>query len=514
MRKIREVLRLRFAQGLSQESIVRSCVLSKGAVHGYLQRAAAANVTWEMAESMSDGELEALLFAGHSKARGGARAAIDFAWIQRELPKAGVTRERLWMEYQAAAKERSEQAYQYSQFCVQYAAWSQQRDVSMRQVHRAGEKAFIDYSGVRPHVVDAQTGESTPVELFVMVLGASNYTFVEATATQRLDDFTGSIVRGMEYFGASPAILVPDQLRSAVSGPDRYDPDINPALLELAQHYQCAVVPARPRRPKDKAKVEGAVLLAQRWILACLRNRTFFSLAELNEAIAELLEQLNARPFQKLEGTRRSAFESIDLPAMKPLPERRYERAHFRQAKVHIDYHVAFEDRFYSVPCALVGQPVEVRATAGVVEIFHGGERVASHMRSYARKGTAVTVEEHRPKNHRDYGKWPPERMIAWGASMGPNVARVVEHLLARYRNPEMGYRPFLALTRDAKKFGTERFDAACGRALAISGTWGPTRRTIYSILERGLEGAELPKDEPEPLLPLHDNIRGPEYFH
>jgi transposase len=380
----------------------------------------------------------------------------------------------------------------------------------MRQVHRAGEKAFVDYSGKKPHIVDRDTGELVAIDLFVMVLGASNYTYAEATRTQRLGDFVSSNIRAFEYFGCVPEIVVPDQLRSAVSGPHRYDPDINPTYLEMAQHYGVAIIPARPRKPKDKAKVEVGVQVAQRWILACLRNRTFFSLDELNAAIAELLERLNARPFQKLDGCRQSAFESIDRPAMKPLPQARYELAEWKDATVNIDYHVDCDGRLYSVPHALLGAQVEVRATTTTVEILHGGERVATHRRSYGPRGTPVTIEAHRPKSHRDYGAWPPSRVVSWAASIGPSVASVVERILADKPHPEQGYRSCMALIRTAKQYGHERTDAACRRALQIG---APTRKSVEAILKRGLDRAPVDDGDAAPRIVVHENVRGGEYF-
>jgi transposase len=346
-----------------------------------------------------------------------------------------------------------------------------------------------------------------------MVLGASNYTFAEATLTQSLPDFLASHVRAFEYFDALPQVLVPDQLRSAVAGPDRYEPGINAAYLEMAEHYGVAVIPARPRKPRDKAKVEVGVLVAQRWILACLRDRTFFSIDELNAAIAELLERLNTRPFQKLEGSRRTAFESIDRPAMRALPPTRYERADWKKAKVNVDYHVAFDDRFYSVPHALVGARVEVRATSTTIEILHGNVRVASHRRSYAPKGTSVTVDEHRPKSHRDYGAWPPERMTSWAGSFGPSVARVAAMILARYPRPEMGYRAVFGLVRCAEKHGAARTEAACARALLAGGAMGPTRKHVEAILKHGIERAFVAPPVPDAVPVSHDNVRGGDYF-
>ncbi|RYZ67902.1 MAG: IS21 family transposase [Proteobacteria bacterium] len=516
MRKVREVLRLHFEAGCTQREIRASTGLSKGSVSEYLKRAREAGLAWETARAMGDAEVEAALFRDVGRNEPLGRSPIDFAWVHTELSKTGVTLQLLVSEYQeaAVARQNGTRPYQYSQFCDLYTAWRKTLSYSMRQVHRAGERLFVDYSGKRPSVVDAATGELVPVELFVAVLGASNYTYAEATRSQQKADFVASTIRALEYFGGVPEIVVPDQLRSAVSGPDRYDPELNPTYLELAQHYGFAVVPARPRKPRDKAKVEGGVLVAQRWILACLRHRTFFSLDALNEAIAELLEKLNARPFQKLEGCRSSAFVELDKPALKPLPGRRYERAEWKKGKVHIDYHVDFEGRFYSVPCALVGAHVEVRATTSMVEILFRGARVASHVRSYGRLGTQVTSDAHRPKKHSDYGDWPPERMLAWAGSIGPSVRLVVEKIFARYPRPELGYRPFLALTRDAKTFGPERLDAACARGLALAGSYGPTRKTIHAILVRNLDSAPLPDAEiPDGPRPLHDNIRGPDYF-
>jgi len=515
MRKIREVLRLKFEQHRGHRQIAASCGIGVATVSEYLKRARDRDVDWGAAAQLSDAELESRLYA---KAQHGGlveRATVDFVWVHRELRRTGVTLQLLWAEYFEAAQRQtaSKQAYQYSQFCARYVEWRSKLDLVMRQVHRAGEKAFIDYSGKKPTIVDAETGQEHQVELFVMVLGASNYTFAEATRSQRLGDFIGSITRGLEFFGGVPEVLVPDQLRSAVSGPDRYDPDINATLLELARHYDTAIIPARPRKPRDKAKVETAVLIVQRWVLARLRHRRFFSLEELNVAIAELVTDLNGRAFRKLEGNRRGAFEAIDRSALKPLPAMRFVPFQWAKARVHIDYHVSFEDRFYSVPYTLVGERVEVRATALTVEIFHGGQRVFSHRRSHGPKGAMVTCEHHRPVAHRDYGKWPPERLVAWANTLGPNVARIAELTLSRYPRPEMGYRPVLGIIRSGERHGAVRFDAACARALAVSGSSVPRRKFIEALLKKRLESAPLPITETVCPLGHHDNVRGGAYY-
>jgi transposase len=434
--------------------------------------------------------------------------------VHGELHRHGVTLQLLWSEYLdgVAARGDGTKPYQYSQFCELYAAWRARLRPSMRIVHRAGEKAFIDYSGKRARLWDRETGLVREVELFVMVLGASSCTYAEATLTQSLPDFVGSTIRGFEFFDGVPEILVPDQLRSAVRGPDRYEPDINATYLEMAQHYGVAVIPARPRKPKDKAKVEVGVQVVQRWILARLRNRKFFELAELNQAIGELLDELNARPFQKLEGSRQSAFEALDKPALKPLPALRYELAERKTRRVNIDYHVEYDGRYYSVPYDRVHAEVEVRATATLVEILQAGERIASHPRSYDRRGSMTTEPIHRPANHR-HQIWPPERLIGWAASFGPSVARVVELTLGRYVNPEQAYRACLGLMRTAQHYGGARMNAACERALSIGIVGGPRRKYIEAILKRGLDRETTPAAATRTSPITHENVRGGDYY-
>jgi transposase len=513
MRKIREVLRLHSDLGCTHRQIASACHMSPSTVGAYIERAAEAGLTWAEAESLTEAQVEGRLFTYVGRSEPKARAAIDFDWLHSELPRTGVTLQLLWSEYQLAAKEAQLAPYQYSQFCELYASWRNQRRLSMRQTHRPGEKLFIDYSGKKPCFIDADTGEVHEVELFVAVLGASNYTFAEVTLSQTIPDFTASTVRAFEYFGAAPTILVPDQLRSAVARPDRYDPDINQTFHELAQHYGVVILPAPPRKPKGKAKVDAGVLIAQRWILARLRHRRFFSLAELNNAIATLVEELNERHFQKLPGNRRQAFETLDLPAMKALPPLRFEVAERKTTRANIDYHIEFDGRYYSVPYQLRQQLIDVRATASIVECRHRGVRVTSHHRSYARKGTAVTLSEHRPRSHEDYGNWPPERMLGWGAKFGPHVEEVVRRTLDSYPHPEMGYRPVLGILRCAEKHGAVRMEAACHRALAAAGRSVPHRRHIDAILKRGLDRS-VPSSPPvTPRSATHEFVRGASYF-
>ena len=512
MRKVREVLRLKHVLKLAERQIERSVGISHGTVGAYLKRAEEAELSWEEAEKLSDREVEARLFQQVGRNEPVTRAPIDFGWVHRELHRACVTLELLWTEYMQAVAEggSGRKPYQYSQFCELYREYKKKLSPVMRQTHIAGKHTFIDFSGKKPRLFNGETGEWTEVELFVMVLGASSYTYAEAVRTQTLPDFVGATVRGLEYFGGVTEILVPDQLRSAVSKPDRIEPEINATYAEMAQHYGTAVVPARPRKPKDKAKVEGGVLIAQRWILACLRNRRFFSLEALNAAIWELLEKLNTRPFQKLEGCRRSAFEKLDRPAMRPLPAQRYETGEWKLGVgVNIDYHLTYDDRHYSVPCELINAKVDVRATATVIEVWRDRQRVTSHERSYGAKGTAVTKPEHRPPSHRAWGEWPPERLVGWATTKGAKTGEVATAILERGPHPESGRRACLGLMRMGTKYGDERLEAACARALAIG---NPKLRSVEAILKSGLEKVALAEEvESKPV--VHENIRGGEYF-
>jgi transposase len=513
MRKVREILRLHHECQLTQRQVSASTGVSKGTVSDYLRRAHEAGLTWEQARELDDAAVETRLFRLVGRSEPPRRVPIDFAWVHRELRRTGVTLQQLWIEYREAAgvgPVTGATPYSYSQFCDLYATFRGKVDVTMRQVHLAGEKVFIDYSGKKPCIWDRVTGEAIEVELFVAVLGASNYTFAEVTRSQTLADFCASTVRAFEFFGCTPKIAVPDQLRSAVSGPDRYDPEINPTYAELSEHYDLAIIPARAGEPRDKAKVETGVLIAQRWIIACLRNRTFFSLEDLNAAIEQLLGKLNNRPFQKLEGCRRSAFETIDRPAMRSLPTTRWEFARWKKARVSIDYHIAYDGRLYSVPHNLVGEVTDLRVTVSIVEILVRGKRVASHARLWTPKGSASTVPEHRPKSHREYGAWPPSRIINWAATLGPSVGALVDHVLGSRENPETAYRSCMALIRSAKPYEPGRFDAACRRALDIG---SPTRRSVLAILSAGLDAVPL-ADAPEPPPGVtHDNVRGGAYY-
>ena len=506
MRKIKEVLRLCWGHGLSKRKTARSCGISRPAVDEYLLRAEEAGLSWPLPAELDDGALERLLFPCTPSLPAAARALPDWSTIHRESKRKGVTLFLLWQEY----RETHPEGYQYSWFCERYRAWQGRLDVVMRQDHRAGEKLFVDYAGQTVPVVDRLTGEVREAQIFVAVLGASNYTYAEATWSQGLPDWIGSHQRCFRYLGGVPEIVVPDNLRSGVTKAHRYEPDTNPTYQDMATHYGVAVLPARVRRPRDKAKVEAGVLVVERWILAALRHRSFFSLHELNAAIRELLEKLNARPFKKLPGSRREHFECLDKPALQPLPAEPYVYAEWKKARVHIDYHVEVAGHYYSVPHALIKKQLDVRITQNTIECFYRGNRVASHRRSH-QKGRHTTVTAHMPEAHRQAGNWSPERLAHWAAKTGPATERLIMDILASRKHPQQAYRSCLGVLRLGKAYGDERLEAACRRALTLG---SHSYKSIESILKHRLDDQPLAEQQELALPEDHDNIRGPAYYH
>ena len=380
----------------------------------------------------------------------------------------------------------------------------------MRQTHRAGEKLFVDYAGHTVPVIDEATGEIRSAQIFVAVLGASNYTYAEATWTQALPDWIGSHQRTFEFLDGVPEIVVPDNLRSGISKAHRYEPDINPTYQDMASHYGVAIIPTRVRKPQDKAKVEVGVQIVERWILAALRNQTLFSLTELNQAIQALLIQFNQRAFKKLPGSRIEVFESVDKPVLKRLPLRPYEYAEWKKIRVHIDYHVDIKGHYYSVPYTLVKQQLDARVAENTVEVFHKGQRVASHPRS-RQKGRHSTIKAHMPESHRRYGDWSPQRFTQWAQKIGPETVRVITASLSDRRHAEQGFRSCLGILRLAKTYSNQRLEAACQRALLL----GTHRyKSIESILKHGLDEKPVDQEEAATLPQQHENIRGADYYH
>ena len=506
MRKIKEVLRLRYEAGLGHRQIARGCSIGLGTVHDYLRRAEAAGLKWPLPEGWDDDRLESTLFGRPHKSEPHRRLP-DFASVHQQLQQhSHLTQQLVWEEY----RQTHPDGYGYSRFCELYQRWRRKLDVVLRQEHKAGEKMFVDWAGATIPIHDRRTGEVTQASVFVAVLGASSYTWAEATADQQLTTWLTAHMNALEFFEGIPKLVVPDNLKASVTRACRYDPDLNPTYQEWALHYGVGVVPARPYKPRDKAKAESGVQVVQRWIVAALRHRKLFSLEEANGAIRELLAGLNERPFRKREGSRRSLWETLDRPALKPLPSERFDLSQWSRARVNIDYHIAFDENFYSVPYHLVHEIVEVRSTAMTVEIFHKSQRVASHVRARGH-GHAVTQNEHRPKSHQEHLEWTPSRMVNWARSVGPWTAQLIERMMADKPHPEMGYRACLGVIRLAKQYTPERMEAAAERAVL---TGACRYRSVKSILKTSLDAVPVRASVVPAVPPVsHDNIRGAEYF-
>lgn len=507
MRNVKEILRQKWEMRRSNREVARSVGVSVGAVSGVTNRAKAAGLDIAQVKELDEEQLSRKLY-GLPASYSHNRPLPSLAYIHKELHKKGVTLQLLHLEY----IEQNPEGYKYTQFCEYYSRWLKKRGLTMRQNHRAGEKMFVDYSGKKPHIVDAKTGEIIDVELFVAVLGASSYSYAEATMSQKVEDFIGSHVRAFEYFGGVCEVVVPDQLRSAVSKPCRYEPEIQRSYQEMASHYGTVVIPARPYKPRDKAKAETAVLVVQRWVLARLRNQTFFSLAELNERIVELVDDLNRRTMKIYGKSRQQLFDSLDKPAMKPLPVHRFVYGRWKlDMGVNIDYCINLDYHNYSVPFQLIGEQVDARVSGLTVEIFHKGKRVATHLRSFRRGGFTIDPN-HMPKSHQGHLKWTPSRLILWGESIGANTAKLVEQILKDRPHPEQGYRSCLGIFRLGKTYGDERLENACARAVCVGAR---SYKHVEAILKNGLDRVPYVQDKTEPkqMILLHDNVRGAEYY-
>ena len=505
MRKTKEVFRLKFDCRLSNRKIAESCLMARSTVAEYLFRFQRAALSWPLPEAMDDIQFEELLFPSTSLTSNTERLLPDWLYIHSELRRKGVTLSLLWQEY----KVQNPAGYQYSQFCYWYRQWAKKIDPVMRQEHHAGEKLFVDYAGMTIPVYDRQAAKIREAQIFVAVLGASNYCFTEATWTQSLPDWIASHVRAFAYFGGVPRIVVPDNLKTGITKACFYEPDINPTYLDMANHYGTVVIPTRVRKPKDKAKVETGVQIVERWILARLRDRQFFGLHPLNQAISILLAELNQKPFQKLPGCRKSLFEDLDRPALKPLPVCPYQYAEWKKARVNIDYHIEVDRHYYSVPYLLIQKQLDVRITPSTLECFYKNKRVASHIRNY-QQGWHTTVKEHMPKAHQKWAEWTPQRFTHWAGKVGPQTVQLIENILNSRPLPQQGFRSCLGVLRLAKSYGDQRLEAACKRAVAIGGT---SYRSVESILKHNLDQKPL-RDEAAVIIPIsHINIRGAHYY-
>jgi transposase len=507
LRKIKEVLRLKWECQISERAIARSCRISRSTVSEYIKRAEAAGLKWPISEEITDNQLYEQLFPRTIQLNPKAAYMPDWQAVHLELRKKGVTLRLLWMEY----LESHPQGYGYSQFCQLYRNWSGKFKPTMRLNHKAGEKLFVDYAGQTVPVIDPNTGEIQEAEIFVAVLGASSYTYAEAQWHQDLPNWIGGHVRAYEFLGGVTEIVVPDNLRAAVNHPSRYDPEINQTYQEMAGHYGVAVIPARVKKPRDKSKAEVGVQNVERWILARLRNHRFFSLFELNKAIRELLKDLNHRKMEHLGKSRKELFDLVDKPALKPLPVTPYEFALWKKAKISIDYHVEYDDVYYSVPCHLYPAEVLIRATEKAIEIYHNGKRVALHPRSHE-QGRHFTIKEHMPSDHRFYSEWSPERFIRWAEKIGPETIKVVQMELVSRQHPEQAFRACLGILGFARKYSVERLESACRYAVANEiHSYKGIKNILVNHLDQLNDSEEISQLS---LMPPHANVRGKDYYN
>ena len=507
MRKIRDVLRLHLSAGLSIRQIHGSTKISVGSVQTLLKKAQELKLSWPLPESMDDSEL-ARLFYPQADTRSSSQFHIpDWAEMRKQLSMKGVTKQLLWEEY---TQQYPNRCCSYSMFCMLYQDWLKKQRRSMRQHYKAGDVLFVDYAGQTVPIVDPQTGEAIPAQIFVAAMGASHYYYAEATRTQSLKDWLGSHMRTFNYLGGVPNIVVPDNLKSGVTKACRYDPDVNPAYQQLAAHYDTAIIPARPYKPKDKSRAELGVQIIERWILARLRHHTFFSLHELNQCIQTLLVEVNNKPFKQLKGTRQQWFEDIDKPALRPLPKHHYEYTEIKKVKVNIDYHVQFDDHFYSVPHHLVGEKLELHARTNTIELTFQNKRVASHVRSYRYGFTTVT--EHMPTQHQKHHKVSPGSLMNWAQDVGSETLTWVKSQLKHKEHPQQAFRVCIGALRLADKYSSKRLNKACFIA---------NRHQLYRLQQlRDILLSNQDKlisdthDETLILPQTHENIRGPQSFH
>lgn len=505
MKNVREIIRLIQEGNLSNRQIAQSCRCSPTTVAAIKERYEGTDLpSWPQLALIDDNELECKLY--ESEPESDDKTDIPYEHIHLELKKKGVTMQLLWQEY----KETCPNGLMYSQFCERYRKWRKLQNVSMNQIHKAGEKTFVDWVGPNMEVIDRNTGEVFNAYIFVGTLGASELIYAEATPSMELSHWINCHVHMFEYFQGVTEILIPDNTKTAVKKPSYYEPVLQQAYQEMASHYGTVVIPARVRKPKDKSLGELAVLIIERSIMAKLRNRKFFSYYELNQAIRKELKEINNKPFQKMEGSRRIWYETIDKPALRPLPVSPYEFAEWKKARVNIDYHVEFEGNFYSTPYQLVGQQVDIRITSKVVEVLFKNKRVGLHTRAIKGKRLYITDPSHRHPKHQEQSSWPPERLINWGKSIGDNTGRFIEVLISRKVHPEQAYRACMGVFRLAEKYTKERLEKACARALSCGAI---SYQNVSTILQNGLD--QLPLQEPEKSVPpiIHDNIRGIQYY-
>ncbi len=506
MRRVREVLRLRHALGMSDRSIAQSLAIGKTTVGEYVCRAKVIGITWPVPEEIDDAELERRLFTAPSFEEKPKRPPLDWPRLHEELKRRGVTLMLLWLEYRANEPD----GFGYSRFCGLYGDWRRSVSATMRQTHAAGEKLFVDFAGDTVAVFDPLTGDTRQAHIFVSALGASNFTYAEARWSERLPDWIGVHVGALAAIGGVPKAVVCDNLKAGVTKASRYEPGVNRTYQDLATHYGFAILPTRVRKPRDKAKVEVAVQIVQHFVLARAQPALLLTPRSQYLAIRECVADLNAKIMRKLGKSRRELLETIERPALKALPSEPYRYAEWKRARVAPDYHVEIAGHFYSVPSRLIREVVEARITDTTIEIFYRGTRVASHAFSPMRN-RHTTIPEHMPSAHRRYAEWTPARLMREAEKIGPATLALFEAIMRAKPHPEQGFRVCLGILRLAKGYGVERLDAACRRGNDIGArSYG----SIASILKHGLDRAYREGQPPEGPPIRHGNIRGRGYYH
>jgi len=505
MHKLREILRRKLLLKESHRKVSIAVQVSAGTVASVVAVASELGLDWTAIAELTDEQLQLKMYPAATGRS--ARPEPNWAEIHVELRRKGVTLALLHEEYLRGESD----GYGYSSFCARYRDWLRKHSPVMRQIHSAGGKMFVDYAGTTIELIDPTTGEVTDAQLFVAVLGASNYTYVELTRSQTVADFCGSVAQAFSFFGGVTEAVVPDNLKSAVTKCCRYEPEIQRTFEELGRHFGTTILPARPLRPRDKAKVEVGVQIATRWITARLRNERLGNLTEANGRVWQLLDVLNNRRMRLYQASRSELFERVERQALRPLPQHQFEVATWKKVRLNIDYHAEFDGHYYSAHHSLIQQELWARVTVNTVELFRGGTRVAQHKRSRVRGGH-TTVEQHMPSSHRQHAQWTPSRILNWASTMGQHTRLLCEKILERNQHPEWGYRSCLGLFRLSKRYGTERLEQACRVALA-----GGARsyKPVENILERGLDSPVAGAAEPSPTVPVvHENIRGKSYYH
>jgi transposase len=508
MTDYREILRLA-GMGLSRTSIGAALGYSRNTIADVLRRAQIKGLELPVSNDMGDRELADLLFP--EKASPQNQRMPDYERVHKELGKKGVNLTLLWEEYCADCRQSGEIPYAYTQFRVYYHRFVQAAKATMHLNHKPGENMEVDWAGQTATIVDRVTGENIPAYVFVATLPCSQYSYVEAFLDRDQESWTAAHIHAFEFFGGTTRILTPDNLKTGVENPNRRTLTINKSYNELAEHYGCAVIPARVRKPKDKPSVEGNVGTISTWIIAALRDETFFRLVELNEAISAKLKAFNERPFQKKPGSRLTAFLEDEKEYLQPLPRERYELAVWQKLSVGFNYHIYVDKNYYSVPYEYIKQNMDVRVTASTVEVFYNSLRVCSHPRHHGRPGNYATVPEHMPDKHRQHTEWNAERFLSWAQSIGENTKIVISSILSSHKIEQQGYRSCIGVLKLADRHGAKRLEAACEKALTY--TPSPSYKNIDAILKSGSDKTEKQKPAEKHMDESHSFIRGAEYY-